>query len=308
MVFIVNWLAATPGYAAPLLLACLGLIINERAGVLNLGAEGMMACGALAGAIISLQTGWPVAGVLASMLAGASAAALFGVVTVYLRANQVITGLVIVALGAGLTGLIGREYVSQTLPGFKAITWGGLADLAVIGPLLFKQNVLTYAAFIMTAIVWYVLFRTLFGLRLRAVGEDPATADTSGINVLWMRFVAVVAGGALCGAAGGYLALASSNIWVDGMIAGRGWIAVGLVIFARWRPLLALVGALLFGAIEALIPRVQATGADVPIYMMMMLPYLATLAVLVLASLKSRHTSSEEPGSLGLPYSRQDRH
>ena len=307
MDFIVNWIAATPGYAAPLLLASLGLMINERAGVLNLGAEGMMACGALAGAAISLLSGWPSLGILASMLAGSLMASLFAAVTVYLRANQVITGLVIVALGAGITGVIGRDYVSQTLPGFKAMNWGGLSELAVIGPILFKQNVLTYVAFITVPIVWYVLFRSLIGLRLRAVGEDPATADACGYNVLLTRFFSVVVGGALCGAAGGYLTLASSYIWVDGMIAGRGWIAIGLVIFSRWRPKVAVFGALLFGAIEALVPRIQATGADVPIYGLMMLPYLATLGVLVVAGLSARR-GSDEPGNLGVPYNRQDRH
>lgn len=307
MEFLVNWFAATPSYAAPLLLACLGLIINERAGVLNLGAEGMMACGALAAAVVSLSSGWPVLGIGASIFAGCLIATLFAVVTVYLRANQVITGLVIVALGAGLTGLLGRDYVSQTLPGFKALNWGGLADVAIIGPILFKQNLLTYVAFLLVVVVWYLLFKSLIGLRLRAVGEDPATADASGVPVLLTRFVAVIIGGGFCGAAGGYLALASSNIWVEGMIGGRGWIAIGLVIFARWRPKLALIGALLFGAIEALIPRVQATGADVPIYLLMMLPYLATLGVLVFAGLRSQH-GSDEPGSLGMAYNRQDRH
>jgi simple sugar transport system permease protein len=307
MEFLINWIAATPGYAAPLLLASLGLIINERAGVLNLGAEGMMACGALAGAAISLTTGWPSLGILAAMIAGGLMAALFGVVTVYLRANQVVTGLVVVALGAGVTGVLGRDYVSQTLPGFKALSWGGLADIAIIGPILFKQNIMTYLAFVTAGLVWFGLFKTLTGLRLRAAGEDPATADACGSHVLLIRFFAVMAGGALCGAAGGYLTLASSYIWVEGMIAGRGWIAIGLVIFARWRPKIAMLGALLFGAIEALVPRILATGADIPIYALMMLPYLATLGVLVAASLSSRRRSSE-PGSLGTPYNRQDRH
>ena len=307
MDFLVNWIAATPGYAAPLLLASLGLLINERAGVLNLGAEGMMACGALAGAAFSLITGSPTVGILASMLAGAMIAALFGFVTVYLRANQVVTGLVVVALGAGMTGVLGRDYVSQTLPGFKALTWGGLSELHIVGPVLFKQNILTYLAFLMVILVWFGLFRTMTGLQLRAAGEDPATADACGFHVLLTRFLAVVVGGALCGAAGGYLTLASSYIWVEGMVAGRGWIAIGLVIFARWRPKLAMFGALLFGAIEALVPRVLATGADVPIYTLMMLPYLATLGVLVAACLSNRNSSSE-PGSLGIPYNRQDRH
>ena len=307
MDFLVNWLAATPGYAAPLLLACLGLIINERAGVLNLGAEGMMACGALAGAAFSLSTGFPAIGILAAAVAGAMIASVFGLVTVYLRANQVVTGLVIVALGAGITGVIGRDYVSQTLPGFRAPDWEGWSDLVFIGPVFVKQNILTYLAFFAVPLVWYGLFRTMTGLRLRAVGEDPATADASGNRVLLTRFLATITGGAFCGIAGGYLTLASSYIWVEGMVAGRGWIAIGLVIFSRWRPRMALYGALLFGAIEALIPRIQATGADVPIYSLMMLPYLATLGVLVAASLSTKQRT-DEPGSLGTPYNRQDRH
>lgn len=307
MEFFVNWLAAIPAYAAPLLLACLGLIINERAGVLNLGAEGMMACGALAGAIFSLTTGWPSLGILAAVIAGAMIALVFAVLTVSLRSNQVISGLIIVALGAGLTGFLGREYVGKTLPGFYEFDWDGISNVWIIGPILFKQNVLTYIALLLAGVVWYVLFRTTAGLKLRAVGEDPATADASGVRVALTRSIAVIIGGAFCGAAGGYLALASSYIWVEGMIAGRGWIAIGLVIFARWNPKYAIVGALLFGAIEALIPRVQATGADVPIYLMMMMPYIAILGVLVLTSL-TRNRRSDEPGSLGLPYTRQDRH
>ena len=307
MEFFVNWLAAIPAYAAPLLLACLGLIINERAGVLNLGAEGMMACGALAGAIFSLTTGWPSLGILAAVIAGAMIALVFAVLTVSLRSNQVISGLIIVALGAGLTGFLGREYVGTTLPGFYDFDWGGISNVWIIGPILFKQNVLTYITLLLAGVIWYVLFRTTAGLKLRAVGEDPATADASGVRVALTRSIAVIIGGAFCGAAGGYLALASSYIWVEGMIAGRGWIAIGLVIFARWNPKYAIVGALLFGAIEALIPRVQATGADVPIYLMMMMPYIAILGVLVLTSL-TRNRRSGEPGSLGLPYTRQDRH
>ena len=305
--FLINWLAATPSYAAPLLLACLGLIINERAGVLNLGAEGIMASGAMTGAIISLTWQTPALGLFGAIAAGGAMAFLFGVATVYLRTNQVVTGLIIVALGAGLTGLIGRSYISKPLLGFDPLGWGGLSALPVIGPILFEQNVLTYLALALVPAVWFVLFRSRIGLRLRSVGEDPATADAAGVNVLLTRLLSVVVGGLFLGAAGGYLALASSQIWVEGMIAGRGWIAIGLVIFARWQPGLALVGALLFGAIEALIPRIQVTGADVPVYLFMMLPYLATLGVLVLASLRGDRLSSE-PANLGQAYTRQDRH
>ena len=307
MEFIVYWLSATPSYAAPLLLAALGLIINEKAGVLNLGAEGMMACGALAGAIFSLTYSSPIIGAVAAVIAGASLAVLFGGLTVILRCDQVVSGLILVALGAGITGLLGRNIVGQTLPGFSDLDLGAVSDLPIVGPLIFSQNSLTYISFLFTVIVWWWMYRSVHGLRLRGVGESPSTADANGINVIATRFIAVVVGGAFCGLAGGYLALASSFVWVEGMIAGRGWIAIGLVIFARWNPRHAIVGALLFGAVEALIPRVQATGVDVPIYLMMMLPYLTTLGVLVIAS-NLDGKGSQAPASLGLPYARQDRH
>ena len=307
MEFIVYWLSATPSYAAPLLLAALGLIINERSGVLNLGAEGMMACGALAGALVSLAYSSPLLGIVAAAMAGASLAVVFGGLTVVLRCDQVVSGLILVALGAGITGLLGRNIVGQTLPGFHEVDLGVISDLPVVGPLIFSQNTLTYFSFLFAAVAWWWMYRSVGGLRLRAVGESPSTADANGINVITTRFLAVVVGGGFCGLAGGYLALASSFVWVEGMIAGRGWIAIGLVIFARWNPRHAILGALLFGAVEALIPRVQATGVDVPIYLMMMLPYLTTLGVLVVAS-KLDEKRSREPASLGMPYARQDRH
>jgi ABC-type uncharacterized transport system permease subunit len=307
MEFIIYWLSATPSYAAPLLLAALGLIINERAGVLNLGAEGMMACGALAGALVSLAFSSPLLGIAAAVISGATMAAIFGGLTVVLRCDQVVSGLILVALGAGVTGLLGRDIVGQTLPGFREVDLWFLSDLSVVGPVIFQQNTLTYLSFLFAVLVWWWMYRSVSGLRFRAVGESPSTADANGINVIAARFLAVVVGGAFCGLAGGYLALASSFIWVEGMVAGRGWIAIGLVIFARWNPRQAILGALLFGAIEALIPRVQATGMDVPIYLMMMLPYLTTLGVLVVAS-KFDEKRSQEPANLGIPYARQDRH
>ncbi|MGF1623498.1 MAG: ABC transporter permease [Alphaproteobacteria bacterium] len=306
MDFIVNWLAATPGHATPLLLAALGLIINERAGVLNLGSEGMMLCGALAGAMAALATGSPWPGLLAAAAGGAALAALFAVAVVIFRAEQVVTGLIMVALGAGITGLVGRHYTSQTLPGLRGMDLGPLGDLPILGPILFRQNAAVYLALVLTVTLALWLARSRAGLRMCAVGEDPAAADAIGLNVQRQRMLAVIAGGTLCGLGGGYLALVSSQVWVEGMTQGRGWIAVGLVIFARWRPSLALAGALLFGAIEAVIPRVQAVGGNVPVYLMTMLPYLATLAVLVVAGLRRRR--DDEPAALGQPYLRQDRH
>ncbi|MEZ5665934.1 MAG: ABC transporter permease [Alphaproteobacteria bacterium] len=292
MEFVVNWLAATPGHATPLLLAALGLILNERAGVLNLGAEGMMLCGAMAGAIAALGGGGAWAGLAAAAGGGMLLALAFGVAVVVFRTEQVVTGLIMVALGAGLTGLIGRDFTNQTLPGLPALA--------------LRQDAMVWLTLALTAALWWWFARSRAGLRLTAVGEDPAAADAMGIGVQGTRLAAILGGGALCGLAGGYLAIVSSQVWTEGMTQGRGWIAVGLVIFARWRPPLALAGALLFGAIEAAIPRMQAVGGDVPVYLMTMLPYLATLAVLVLAGLRRRR--SDEPAALGRPYLRQDRH
>jgi len=306
MDFIVNWLAATPGHGTPLLFAALGLIINERAGVLNLGSEGMMLCGALAGAMAGLASGSPWLGLLAALAGGAALAVVFAVAVVVFRTEQVVTGLIMVALGAGITGLVGRHYTSQTLPGLRGVDLGVLSELPVLAPILFRQNAAVYLALVLTVMIALWLSRSRAGLRLSAVGEDPAAADAIGLNVQRQRMLAVIVGGALCGLGGGYLALVSSQVWVEGMTQGRGWIAVGLVIFARWRPSLALAGAMLFGAIEAVIPRMQAVGGTVPVYLMTMLPYLATLAVLIIAGLRRRR--DDEPAALGQPYLRQDRH
>jgi len=304
--FVLNWLASTPVYATPLLIACLGLIVNERAGVLNLGAEGMMAVGALAGVIVSVHSGSPVQAVVGSVAAGAMLALLFGLATIVFRTDQVLTGLILVAIGAGVTGILGRAYTQIPVAGFDRLDLGWLSTLPWIGPIVFRQDALVYVAALLLVAVWWVVFRTTMGLRLRAVGEDPATADAVGVDVQLYRLAAVVVGGGFCGLAGGYLSLAASHLWVEGMIAGRGWIAIALVIFAGWQPLRAALGALLFGGIEALIPRIQATGADVPIYGLMMLPYLATLVVLGVPALV-KGVRSAAPGNLGLGYLRQDR-
>jgi simple sugar transport system permease protein len=303
--FFTNWLAFTPTYAAPLLFAALGLIINERAGVMNLGAEGMMLVGALAAAATSFHSGnaWP--GIAAAIAAGGVLAMLFGVVTVVLRANQVVAGLAVVALGAGITGLLGTPYSQKPIAVFSRIDLEPFAQLPLIGRLLFDQDALVYLAVPLVAAIWWLLFRADAGLRLRAVGESPQTADAAGVSVTRYRLAAVVAGGALCGLGGGYLALVSSQVWVEGVTGGRGWIAVALVIFSRWSPGRAVLGALLFGSIEALTPRIQATGSSISIFLLFMAPYLATLIVLTLTA--TRRGMAGAPAALGEPYVREDR-
>ena len=295
--FVQNWLATTPGFATPYLLAALGLMINERAGVLNLGCEGMMLVGAMTAAVVSFHTGLAGAGVPAAMLAGALVALVFGIAVVVFRADQVLTGLIIVAFGDGLTGVVGRPYMFEKVAGFRNLD---------LGPILFQQDIPVYAAAALAVAVWWGLDRSDVGLRLRAVGEDPATADIAGVNVQLFRLSAVVLGGALCGLAGAYLALASSFVWIEHMVAGRGWIVIALVIFSGWRPGRAVVGALIFGGAEALIPRIQAMGFDVPIYLVGMLPYVLTLAVLIVPTVL-RGERSPAPSGLLLNYLRQDR-
>lgn len=304
--FILSWLATTPSFAAPYLIAALGLMINERAGVLNLGCEGIMLVGALTAAIVSFHTGSAGAGVPVAMLAGALVALVFGISVVIFRTDQVLTGLIIVALGDGLTGVVGRPYMFEAVAGFRNVDLGVLSDIPWIGPIFFRQDILIYATVVLTFLIWWGLNVSNIGLRLRAVGEDPATADIAGVNIQVFRLTAVVLGGALSGLAGAYLVLASSYVWNEHMVAGRGWIVIALVIFSGWRPGRAIIGALIFGGAEALMPRIQAIGIDVPIYLLGMLPYVLTLAVLIVPTIL-RGEKSPAPSSLLLNYLRQDR-
>ena len=305
--FIVDWIAFTPIFATPLVLATLGLIINERAGVINLGAEGLMLCGALASvaAYVSLG-GNPWVGMLAAVLAGFVVSILFAFVVVILRADQVVTGITMVFFGTGLTSLLGVRWMNKAVEGFTQVNLGFLSELPVVGKIVFSQDPMVYLTLPIIYLVWRFLFRSMIGLRLRSVGENPQAADAAGLDVELYRFGAVVVGGALVGASGGYLALSAAKIWFDDMVQGRGWIAIVLVIFARWMPGRALFGAVLFGGIEALIPRIFAAGWPVPQYFLLMTPFLATLFVLVYAAVYSK-SSTSAPGALGLPFVREDR-
>lgn len=304
--FVTHWLAACPVYATPLLLAILGLLISERAGVMNLGAEGVMTVGAMAGVATALESGSAWAGLLAACAAGALLCVVYAVAVVGLRTNQVVSGLALVAMGTGIAGVLGTPYAQRPVTGLAAIAGGALAHVPLVGPMLFAQDPIVYLALALALAVGPLLFRHRIGLNLRAVGHNPAAADAAGVSVGVYRFAAVVAGGALLGLAGGYLSVVSSRVWVEGMVGGRGWIAVALVIFARWMPGRAIVGAFIFGGLDALIPRVQATGAAVPIYLLFMLPYVVTLVALVAAALRPGRLDT--PANLGKAYVREDRH
>lgn len=310
MDFVFSWLASVPGFAVPYALATLGLIICERSGVLNLGAEGYLLVGALAGvgAMLTLGGSPALAMAVAAVAAGALSV-LFAFLVIALRVNQVIAGLTIVFLAQGLTSFVATRqgWTNRTFPGLGSLDLGPLSEIPVVGRILFQQDAVVYLSLIVFAIAVYALNSTNTGIRLRAVGENPEAADAVGIPVGLYRFGAVVLGGMLVGIAGAYLSVVVSKIWVDNLSNGRGWIAVALVIFARWRPWPAFAGALLFGSIEALIPRLAAAGLPLPQYLMLSMPYLITLAVMVWASLSGRAARAPQPGALGQPFLREDR-
>ena len=306
---IFSWLYNLPALAVPYALASLGLIIGERSGVLSLGAEGLMLVGALAGIAAYLSLGGdPLLALGVAMIAAAVVSLLFAVLVVTLRVNQVIAGLALVFFCQGMTNLVGTvaDWSNRTIAGLPVWPLYPLSELPIVGRLLFTHDVVVYATIPIFPGVAYFLNRTNTGLRLRAIGESPETADAAGLNVQLYRFAAIVGGSALVGLAGGYLSVVSSKIWIAGMTSGRGWIAVALVIFARWHPWRALLGALLFGGIEALIPQIAAAGIRVPQYFMLMTPYLATLAVMVWQGMRG-HVGSDEPAALGQPYVREER-
>ncbi len=288
--------------ATPLLIAAMGELVVERSGVLNLGVEGMMIMGAVTGFGVALSTGSPWLGVLAAIIVGSLFSLLFAFLTLTLVTNQVATGLALTLLGLGLSGMIGESFVG--LPGVKmgALYIPGLTDLPFVGRMLFGQDPVFYLSILLTGGVAWFLFRTKAGLTLRSVGDNHASAHALGIRVIRIRYLAVMFGGACAGLAGAYLALVYVPQWVEGMSAGRGWIALALVVFASWRPWRALAGAYLFGAVSIGQLHAQALGWPVPSQLLSALPYLATIVVLVLISRNKRLTMVNTPASLGRPF------
>lgn len=288
--------------ATPLLIAAIGELVVERSGVLNLGVEGMMIMGAVTGFGVALTTGSPWLGFLAAMIVGALFSLLFGFLTLTLVTNQVATGLALTLLGLGLSGMIGEAFVGQ--PGVKlgAIYIPGLTDIPFVGRLLFGQDPMFYLSILLTVAVGWFLFRTRAGLTLRSVGDNHGSAHALGIGVIRIRYLAVMFGGACAGVAGAYLSLVYTTQWIENMTAGRGWIALALVVFASWRPLRVLAGAYLFGAVSIGQLHAQALGIGIPSQFLSLLPYLATVVVLVLISRNRRLTMVNTPASLGRPF------
>jgi len=285
--------------STPLLLAALGELVTEKAGVLNLGIEGMMLAGAIAGFAVAIGTGSWVLAILAAALAGALLAFLFGLLTLTLLANQVATGLALTIFGIGISALAGVEFVGTPYAGLPRLSIPGLSDLPVLGELLFAHDFLIYLSFFMVFAVAWFLTRTKAGLVLRAVGENHEAAHSIGYNVVRIRYLAVLFGGVMAGLGGGFLSLSYTPMWAENMTAGRGWIALALVVFATWKPGRALLGAYIFGGVTILQLHAQGIGVDIPSQVLSMLPYLATILVMVLISMDSSRIRQNAPACLG---------
>jgi general nucleoside transport system permease protein len=291
-----------------ILLPALGEALTERSGVQNLGVEGMMLMGALFGYIVDIETGSIVLAFVAASVAAAALALVHAFLSITLGANQIVSGLAVTLFGSGVTAFIGKPFVGAQAPVvLSRVPLPGLSQIPVLGQILFTQDPVVYGSFILVPILWYFIYRTRPGLNLRAIGENPATADAMGVGVASRRYLYTLIGGALAGVGGAYLSLGYTPTWVEGMTAGRGWIAVGLVVFGTWDPLRVMVGAYLFGFVDGFQLRAQGLGSTVPSFFLNMLPYLFTVIVVSLSSGERLQRRLGIPRALGLPYWREER-
>ena len=300
-------LDATVRAGTPILFATLGAIINERAGIINLGIEGLMLIGALAGFAGTHFSGSLLVGVLCAYVAAFMAGSIHALITVQLRGNQIVSGLALTMFGVGITALFGKGMVGLTIVGFTRIAIPGLSQIPIIGKAFFNQDLMIYGSFLLVFLIWYFFYHTRWGLGVRSVGENPAAADSCGFSVSTYRFLAVTIGSGFVGLGGAYLSLAITPMWIENMTAGRGWIAVALVIFASWSSPRAMLGAYLFGGITAMQLRFQAMGTTVSVHVLQMLPYFFTLLVLVISTMRVQKGAGQQPEGLGFPYDREDR-
>jgi simple sugar transport system permease protein len=285
--------------SVPIILAALGELVVEKAGVLNLGVEGMMIMGAICGFVTAVETGSPFLGFVGGALGAAALSLIFAFLTQVLQANQVATGLALTLFGLGLSSLIGQGYVGIKPPGTEIVSFGPLSDIPVIGRILFNHDPVVYLSIALVAIVWAVLKFSRMGLVIRAVGESHDAAHALGYKVTRIRIMAILFGGAMAGLGGAYVSLVRVPQWTDGITAGAGWIALAIVVFASWKPWRILIGAYLFGGITVLQLNLQAAGARIPVEYLSMSPYLITILVLVIMSSGKGRASLNAPAALG---------
>ncbi len=298
----ITLLALTLAAGTVLVFAALGELVTEKAGVLNLGVEGMMLVGAVAAFIVADETGHGWLGVIAGMASGTVLSLIFAVLTLSLLSNQVASGLALSLFGIGLSAFVGVSHVGHVVEPIPPLALPVLSSLPVIGPLLFAHSPFVYLSLALFALVQWFLFGTRGGLVLRAIGESPSSAHAIGHRVIAVRYMAVAFGGACAGLSGAYMALAYAPMWTEGMTAGRGWIALALVVFANWKPWRVLAGAYLFGAVTLVQFQAQAIGIAVPSQFLAMLPYAATIAVLAMISRDATAIRLNAPASLGRPF------
>ncbi len=294
----------------PLLFATIGEIFSEKVGHTNLGVEGMMLMGAVMGFSVGLSTGSPIMGVIAALVAGACGALIYAFLTITLRANQIVSGLSLTIFGTGFSSFVGQKLVGEALPEsiksvFRAVKIPFLSDIPVLGPVLFDQDILVYAGYVVAILSGVYLFKTRIGLNLRTIGENPGAADTAGINITLYKYAHILFGGAMAGLGGAYLSLVVVPSWQDAVTGGRGWIAVALVIFVTWNPYKSMLGAYFFGGLSILGLYLQS-HSPIPQSIFDMLPYLATIIVLIMISLKKSKENCP-PKALGEPYFREER-
>jgi simple sugar transport system permease protein len=312
---IVSILVITLRAGTSLLYATLGEVLTERAGILNLGVEGVMMMGAATAFAASYHSGNQWIGLLTALVVGALLGTIHAFLTVTMRADQVVSGLAMTLFGTGLASFMGQRLgpnnttmVGLQGPSFERIPIPFLSDIPVIGPSFFNMDLLVYALYFVTPLLWFFINKNQFGLHLRAVGEKPAAADAMGINVGRTRYLATIVGAVLMSAAGAHLSLGYLQGWADNITGGRGWIAIALVIFATWDPFRAVVGAMLFGGINAIQFRMQAAGTTIPATLLNMMPYIFTVVVLVIITWwEAFRKRIGAPAALGSPYAREER-
>ena len=306
-----EFLAACIVAGTPLVLATLGELITEKSGNMNLGVEGMMLMGAVMGFLAGLTTANPGIAIVAAALAGAGGALIYGILTVSLRANQVVCGLTLTIFGTGFAQFVGEPLLGSSAPaeitGFFAKTPVPLlGDIPFIGEIFFQQDLFVYLSYLLCILAAVYMYRTRIGMNLKALGENNAAADASGINVTLYKYVHILIGGAFCGLGGAYLSLVRMPIWQENIVNGRGWIAVALVIFVAWNPIKGFFGGVLFGGLSILGLKLQAMGFGVSQYLVDMIPYLATILIVIFSTYKKRK-ESQPPGDLGNNYFREER-
>lgn len=306
-IILANLLSAAVRSGTIILYPTIGEIFAERAGIMNIGIEGMMLIGAFFGFLVAYLTKNPYLGFVAGMLAGGLSSLIHAFISITLQGNQVVSGLALTIFGGGITNFYGQHFANYQLKtSLKYFAIPGLSKIPIIGKALFNQDVLVYLSYIMVAVMWFILYKTKAGIHVRAVGENAKAANAMGVNVYATRYFWTFFGGLLAGAGGAYLTIGYAPFWLDAITAGRGWIAVALVIFAMWDPSIAIIGAYLFGSLDALQFQLQAVGTTIPASLLTMQPYLLTFIVVIVATVIVRVRHIRVPKELGIPFSKEE--